>query len=241
MKNILDKHVGAYQGNNIYDFDNKIMLNWYSSRIIELSKGSSSLLELGLGHGFTTSNFSKYFKRHVVLDGSRSVIGNFKKNYPECKAELIETFFENFESDEKFDIVVMGFILEHVKNPSEILTRFKKYLNPNGSLFISVPNAEALNRRLGNTAGFLSDLHELSQNDLLLGHLRFYTVTSLAGEVKNAGYNIKSIEGIYLKPFTTKQIISLNFDEKIINALCQVGISYPELSASILLHAKENS
>lgn len=239
MKNILDNHLKAYTGQNLYDFDNNIMLNWYPQRIIKYTKGSKSILELGLGHGFTTELFSKHFTRHLVLDGSSAVIENFNKNFPDCKAQIIETFFENFVTNEKFDVIVLGFILEHVDDPLSIITRFKKYLAPEGKMFLTVPNAEVLNRRLGHLAGLLPDMQSLSENDLLLGHKRFYTVTTLSDEVKSAGFAIERIEGIYLKPFTTEQILNLNFNENIINALCEVGINYPELSCAILVQLKE--
>ena len=58
MSNMLDTHVKAYEGNSLYDFDNAILLNWYPKRIIGLASGAESLLELGLGHGYSTPLFS---------------------------------------------------------------------------------------------------------------------------------------------------------------------------------------
>jgi trans-aconitate methyltransferase len=238
MKNILDNHVRAYEGDLHYDFDNEILLNWYPQRILDSTKDTESLLELGLGHGNTTNIFSKRFIRHVVLEGSTAIIENFHKKFPECHCEIIETYFEDFSSEEKFDVIVMGFILEHVDNPQQILIHFKKFLAPNGKMFVSVPNAEVLNRRLGHLAGLLPDIRSMSENDLMLGHQRYYTVKSLTEEVKKAGYKIERIEGIYLKPFTTSQIVSLNFDKKIIEAMCIIGLDYPELSCGILTELK---
>ena len=126
MKNQLDNYVKAYEGDLQYDFDNEILLNWYPQRIIKHSQKANSLLELGLGHGYTTNLFSKEFKKHIVLDGSKSVIKNFNLKYPKCKATIIETYFEEFKSKETFDLIVMGFILEHVENPIQILKHYKK-------------------------------------------------------------------------------------------------------------------
>src|SRR5579863_4603368 len=167
--NDLDKYLEAYEGNIQYDFDNEILLNWYPRRILEFSKTTDSLLELGLGHGYSSNIFSNFFRRHVVLEGSHAVIKNFQNKYPGCTSEIVETFFEDFNNDEKFDVVVMGFILEHVNDPVEILMHFRKYLTPvNGNMFISVPNAEVLNRRLGHIAGMLPDILTMSENDVLL-------------------------------------------------------------------------
>ena len=239
MKNNLDDHVIAYEGKSLYDFDNHILLNWYPHRILKLSPNAGSIMELGLGHGFSTDIFSQHFTKHVVLEGSSAIIENFRKRFPGNPAQIIETYFEEFVSDEKFDVIVMGFILEHVDNPLEIITRFKSFLAPGGKMFIAVPNAEVLNRRLGHIAGLLPDMQQLSENDFIQGHKRYYTVKSLSEDVRSVGYDVDLIEGIYLKPFTTTQMISLNFDKKILDALCTVGINYPELCCGILAQISE--
>lgn len=238
MSKELNKYLHAYTGDNIYDFDNNILLNWYSKRIIELTNSNESLLELGLGHGFTALNFSKFFKKHLILDGSNEIINNFKKKYPNFKSRIHETYFENFETDEKFDLIVMGFILEHVDNPVEIMKYYKQFLTPNGRMFLSVPNAEVMNRKLGELSGLLEDVTELSENDILLGHQRFYTRETFIKDIELSGLEVVNIEGIYLKPFTTKQMLSLNLDESILNSLCQLGVNYPELSCGILAEVK---
>lgn len=233
MSNMLDKHVAAYQGDNLYDFDNEILLTWYPQRVLHHAGVARSLLELGLGHGYATDIFSSRFTRHVVLEGSPAVIRNFHDKRPGCRAEIVETWFENFATGERFDVIVMGFILEHVDSPQLILRRFCDFLAPGGKLFVAVPNAEVLNRRLGQLAGLLDDMTALSENDLLLGHKRYFTVKSLKREVAQAGCRVERLEGIYLKPFTTRQIVSLHLDRKVIDALCAIGIDYPELSCGL--------
>lgn len=234
MSNTLDKHVAAYQGDNLYDFDNEILLTWYPQRVLHHAGAARSLLELGLGHGYTTDIFSHRFARHVVLEGSPAVIGNFHDRHPDCNAEIVETWFENFATNERFDVIVMGFILEHVDDPLLILRRFREFLTPGGKMFLAVPNAEVLNRRLGKLAGLLDNMRTLSENDLLLGHKRYYTVGTLSTEVAQAGCGVDRLEGIYLKPFTTRQMVSLQLDRKVIDALCTVGIDYPALSCGLL-------
>jgi 2-polyprenyl-3-methyl-5-hydroxy-6-metoxy-1,4-benzoquinol methylase len=234
MKNPLDSHLGAYEGKNLYDFDNNIQLNWYPQRVLLHAGDAESLLELGLGHGITTDTFSRHFRRHVVLDASPAVIAHFKQNFPECRAQIIESYFEQFESDERFDVVVMGFVLEHVDDPAVVLKHFKKFLTPAGRMFVTVPNAEVLNRKLGHLAGMLTDMQLLSDHDHLCGHKRYFTVRSLTDLVHAAGYKIEKMEGIYLKPLATAQMISLNLDPKVLKALCVVGVEYPELCCGIL-------
>jgi 2-polyprenyl-3-methyl-5-hydroxy-6-metoxy-1,4-benzoquinol methylase len=234
MKNALDSHVKAYQGLSIYDFDNTIQLQWYPQRVIEFSEGAISLLELGLGHGITTEIFGRRFKRHVVVDASPAVIENFRQRFPKSAADIVESYFETFDTTERFDVIMLGYVLEHVDEPVRILKHFRHLLAPGGRMFVAVPNAEVLNRRLGHLSGMLSDLQELSEHDLLLGHKRYYTVESLRRDIELAGYRIQRLEGIYLKPLSTKQMIALELSDDIVKALCLAAIDYPELSCGIL-------
>jgi 2-polyprenyl-3-methyl-5-hydroxy-6-metoxy-1,4-benzoquinol methylase len=234
METNLDEYASAYSGDIMYDFDNEIMLKWYSNRVLSLSKGAQSLLELGLGHGHTTDLLSGNFSRHLVLDGSAKVIENFRTKYPACDVEIEETYFENFDSNEKFDVILLGFILEHVDDPVAIMSRFSQFLSPGGKMFMSVPNAECMNRRLGKLAGILDDVKTLSANDHLLGHKRFYTVNTLKQDIEKANYTVDRLEGIYLKPLTTAQMISLELSREILDSLCLLGVDYPELCCGLL-------
>lgn len=234
MTPTLDDHVQAYQGLSIYDFDNTIQLKWYPQRVVQFSQGATSLLELGLGHGITTGVFEQYFQRHVVVDASPAVIANFRRQFPDSKVDIAESYFETFDTPERFDVIVFGYILEHVDDPVTVLRHFRQFMAPGGRMFVTVPNAEVLNRRLGHLAGLLPDMQELSAHDLLLGHKRYYTVKSLQQDIELAGYQIKRLEGIYLKPLTTSQMISLNLGEHVIQALCLAALDYPELSCGIL-------
>ncbi len=234
----LDNHAAAYSGQSVYDFDNNIMLHWYARRITDLADPAAAVLELGLGHGFSARVFSARFKDYTIIEGSPLVIKQFRRKYPDNPAQIVEGFFETFDSPRRFDLIVMGFVLEHVADPVGLLNYYRRFLSAQGRLFVAVPNAEAMNRRLGVQAGLLDNLQTLSENDRQLGHLRYYTVDSLRSDLEQAGYRLRRMEGIYLKPLTTAQIMSLQLDPKIIDGLCQLGVQYPELSCSLLAEAE---
>jgi len=84
----LEAHVKAYSSEFFHIFDNKVILNWYPERILKKADPNLSLLELGIGHGYTTQRFSEYFSRHVVVEGSRSVIERFRSKYPASTANI---------------------------------------------------------------------------------------------------------------------------------------------------------
>lgn len=234
----LDNYLPAYKPDFGYQYDNEIILNWYPKRIMSLTRSTDSVLELGIGHGFTCNHFSEYFENYMVIDGSPSVIANFRRTFPLSKAEIVEGFFEVFSPGKKFDVIIMGFVLEHVDKPVDILKKYRDMLTPNGRCFVAVPNAESLHRRIGLAAGLLDSALTLGQGDIALGHQRYYTVDSLAADIERAGFSIQRKEGIFLKPVTTAQLISLNLDASVIDGMCRVAVDYPELSAGLLFEAK---
>ena len=199
VKESLDDHAEAYTDTFKYALDNDLILNEYAKRIASRLSGGS-LMELGIGHGITTEIFSQCVSRHLVIEGSGAIIKKFreKKNLPDT--EIIESFFENFETKEKFDYIIMGFILEHVDVPEVIVTKFKKFLAESGSIFVAAPNSEALNRRLGYEAGMLEDLERLSDSDRLLGHKRYLNLKKLRTLAERSGMKVVS-EGLFGEKF----------------------------------------
>jgi len=234
--NDLDLNVDAYKKDFKYDFDNDIMLKYYPKRIIEkMNKGS--FLELGLGHGYTIREFLNKVDKYTILEGSKAVIENFKNQEVSLynRVNIVETYFENYETHEQYDNIIMGFILEHVENPDEILEKYKKLLSAKGKIFIAVPNAESLHRQIGFHAGYMHTLQSLSESDLLLGHKRYYNKKELEELALRHNMNIVSMEGIFLKPLTTSQLQTLEINEDIINGMLEIGKKYPELSNAILM------
>jgi ubiquinone/menaquinone biosynthesis C-methylase UbiE len=232
----LDRYVKAYTGSSVYDLENALTFTWYADRITTLSP-SGDLLELGIGHGVATKKFSAAYNRHVIIEGSRAVIRSFRKKCPSTNVTIVESSFEGYESDETFDVVVMGFVLEHVDDPGLILRRYQRYLKPTGRLYVAVPNAWSLHRRIGFEAGLLKDIYEFNDYDRAAGHKRYFDSTSIRNLVERSGYLMTRMEGLFLKPITTNQMKILRFSQDVMKAMLKVGIAYPELSNAVLLQA----
>ena len=108
-------------------------------------------------------------------------------------------------------------------------------MKSNGSIYVTVPNWESLNKKIGFYAKMIDTMHFLSDVDLKLGHKRTYSVDSIKEQVLKCGFKIDAIEGLFLKPITTSQMKELNFSEEIYKALMILGKEYPELSCGIML------
>lgn len=217
------------------------MMGAYPKRVLAHAAEAESILELGIGHGFTTAFFGQHSDRHVVVEGSAAVIERYRASRASDETQIVESLFEEFSTDERFDIVVAGFVLEHVADPVALLTRYVRFLRPGGRLFAAVPNCASLHRRLAFEAGMLPDMSVLGDGDRALGHVRSYTIDSLTADLEAAELQVVGIEGLFLKPLTTGQLKSLVLDPRIFDALVRVGVDYPELCAGILAVAERRA
>ncbi len=235
MKKDLNAVSSEYRPNAATEIENNLILNWYPHRMIARFGHVGSVLELGLGHGYTARIFADACDRHVVVDGSSVVIEQFRKNTPDFSGEVIEAYFEDYTPQETFDVIVMGFILEHVDDPDLILERYRGFLNPGGKLYVAVPNAKSLNRRLRFERGLIDDIYSLNANDIALGHQRQYCLDTLRQAAERAGYRITHEEGIYLKPLPLGVLKTLDDFEENLRAMLHVGIDFPDLCVGLLM------
>jgi 2-polyprenyl-3-methyl-5-hydroxy-6-metoxy-1,4-benzoquinol methylase len=90
-----------------------------------------------------------------------------------------------------FDVIIFADILEHLKNPLEVLKTFKDYLNDDGYIIISVPNIANWKIRFQLLFGnFEYDEYGILDS----GHLRFFNQKSIKKMVNDAGFNISMFD-----------------------------------------------
>lgn len=202
-----------------------------------------SLLSLGVGHRVTVQGLldalAGRLTEYVIVEGSTSIIEMFKKEVvPPAYVRLEQSFFEDFATDSLFDVIEMGFVLEHVVDPALVLRRFAGFLAPGGRLMVAVPNAHSLHRMIGHQAGLLPDVHNLSPADLALGHRRYFDPDSLEALMTECGLQIVGRAGLMLKPLTTAQLASMNLSPEIVRAMDEVGFDLPDICNAIFLEAR---
>lgn len=202
-----------------------------------------SLLSLGVGHRVTVKGLldalADRLTDYVIVEGSESIIEMFRREVdPPAQVRLEHAYFEDFHTEQRFDVIEMGFVLEHVADPGLILRRFAEFLAPDGRLMIAVPNAHSLHRLVGHQAGLLADVCHLSEADLALGHRRYFDPSSIEVLINDCGLQVVGRAGLMLKPLTTGQLASLNLTPDIASAMDEVGFDLPDVCNAIFLEAR---
>lgn len=188
-------------------------------------------LELGPALGQMTKFLINDFKSLHLVEGSTELISQIP-NYDNITKYT--SYFEEFETELKFDTIIMGHVLEHIEKPVELLRRISQWLSDEGVFLISVPNAKSIHRLAAVKMGLLKSEYELNERDFQLGHYRVYDLESLKKDIVSSGYKIKDEGGIFYKPISNGQI-EKNWDEKMIDGFYELGKEFPENCAEIFV------
>ena len=95
--------------------------------------------------------------------------------------------FMDFNTEDKFDLITFNKVLEHVKNPVEMLSKAKNMLNNNGLIYIELPDGNAASTNNGY----------INREEFFLDHFAIYTNKSVDYLVNSAGLKSERIEHIH--------------------------------------------
>lgn len=139
-----DDHPTAKHITNLLEGILLVILRNISSRIdtIELKPTlppPAKILEIGCSHGARLSDLKKHGYEVKGIDLSQESVDFAKKRGLDVECVSIETcsFPEN-----SFDIVIMSMVLEHIREPINIISQISKWIKPGGELLISIPCAD---------------------------------------------------------------------------------------------------
>lgn len=111
------------------------IVNWISENV-DLKK-EGKLLDIGCGNGSFLKTFQNDFNSWKLTGLELDYRNEEKINSIPNTTLLVEDIKK---VKEKYDLIVLIHALEHIINPAEFLNTISKLLNPNGLLFIEIPN-----------------------------------------------------------------------------------------------------
>jgi 2-polyprenyl-3-methyl-5-hydroxy-6-metoxy-1,4-benzoquinol methylase len=220
---------GDYPDMFIEGICQKFEIEWVSKFFGQNDK----VLDLGFGDGLFLESFLNH-EDFTILEAAPSLVqkANQKIHEAQSRVKIVETLFEEYEPNSKFDLVIASHVLEHVENPHLVLKKCRDWLRPGGNLVVIVPNRESFHRRLGLKMGLQNNLEDLSQRDHAVGHLRVYSREILESELTNSGFEIKEAKGFFLKTLSNAQMLHLSAE--VIRGLCELSQDLPvEYGANI--------
>jgi len=219
------------------NFYNQSFLNFdyqladFSFRTLKPYFHGKLALELGPSSGYMTRSLVKEFEQLHLVEGAKSLLDQIP-DYPNVVKN--HSLFEDFETTERYDTIVMSHVLEHICTPLQILTKIRSWLRDDGVFLVSVPNARSLHRMVAVEMGLLANEYQLNQRDKDLGHYRVYDLDSLRKDVVDAGFKVRHSGGYFLKPLSNAQI-EQNWNQQMIDGFYKLGAHFQQNCAEIFV------
>jgi 2-polyprenyl-3-methyl-5-hydroxy-6-metoxy-1,4-benzoquinol methylase len=150
------------------------------------------VLEIGCWSGHVTEVLARRGNRvvGVDVDGEQLAANAFLRRSHLVDLDLVAL---STIEDDRFDVIVLGDVLEHLRDPRAVLADLVTLLRPDGRLVVSVPNVAHVDIRLHLLAG----RWEYQESGLLdRTHLRWFTRASLRELLTSVGFVATRLEPV---------------------------------------------
>jgi 2-polyprenyl-3-methyl-5-hydroxy-6-metoxy-1,4-benzoquinol methylase len=151
-------------------------------------KKQRSFLDVGCGEGFAMSFFKEHGFKVKGLDFSSHGITQLN---PGCLEDLVtgdvfRLLDEEIAIRANWDVVWLQNVLEHVREPLNLLASLRQLLTSNGVLVVTVPNDFSTVQLFALSRGEIDEPFWISIPD----HLSYFTHESLSKAITAAGFTI---------------------------------------------------
>ncbi|EEP60119.1 class I SAM-dependent methyltransferase [Sulfurihydrogenibium yellowstonense] len=153
-----------------------------------------NILEIGCGQGNTLIELKKQGKAKFIagidiVDLNQSI-------------KLDKFILADIESEDNidlpenyFDIIICADVLEHLKDPWNVLEKIKRFLKPNGTIIASIPNIREISALANMLINILirGDFRYVDAGILDKTHLRFFCKKNIIELFEKTGYKVEKI------------------------------------------------
>lgn len=191
-------------------------MNYFNQRpnygllaLIEKAKEEEfNVLEIGCDCGVNLlhlkNEFSKVNLYGVEINQSAALVAAY---VAQVQVANIEEKMLDFDGI-KFDYIIFGDVLEHLRNPEEVLVYCKSLLKDEGRILACIPNL----MHYTVMAGLLNGNFQYSDTGLLdKSHIHFFTYNEIMKMFGRAGYEIKDLSytgGIHTATEQDKELVN---------------------------------
>ncbi len=211
--------------NGMYDYLDNKSDNTRVEKIISLIGRGNKVLDVGCYDGMIGEKILKNNNIVYGIDGSEKAIKS--ANERGIIGAVCDLESELAFSDEYFDVIFAGEIIEHILDTELFLKELCRVLKKGGYLILTTPNAASIGRRLLLLFG-MNPYFEASLNleQKAAGHIRFFIRDLLVDFIERNGFKVVKFESdiFNFSSFYSKFLATM----------------FPTLGKSLIIKAQKN-
>lgn len=108
--------------------------------------------------------------------------------------EIHTCHIENYQTEQRFDVIMLADVLEHLHDPWQALNSLRHLLSPTGLLLVQVPNVMHPDFLLNFVCG---DAQYVSAGICDITHIRWFNRLSIIRSIQEAGYTVKMVSRVF--------------------------------------------
>jgi SAM-dependent methyltransferase len=150
-------------------------------RIVERLGRSGSVLDVGSGLGVFPARMAESGWQVTALDPDERAVEHTRTL---VGVDAVRADFLEAEDLGSFDLVTLNKVLEHVPDPVAMLAHTRDFLNPGGTVYVEVPDAE----------GAAADADGPGREEFFIEHLHVFSDRSLRLLAERGGFDADAVE-----------------------------------------------
>lgn len=107
--------------------------------IKNVAKPIENILEVGCGAGFSADYLKSAYQHFTGLDYSQNLISYAERHKSYDNVKFVCENIKDYNSMEKFKVILMIGVLHHITEPEEVLLHLKKLLDEDGLVIVNEP------------------------------------------------------------------------------------------------------
>ncbi|MDP3066371.1 MAG: class I SAM-dependent methyltransferase [Methanobacteriaceae archaeon] len=156
-------------------------------KISNLIQNNKKVLDVGCGYGKLAQMLNLNYCDVFCIEFDEKRAKKARKYYKHLIVGDVESIELSSVYKNYFDYIIFADVLEHLRDPENVLIRFKKYLKDDGSIVASIPNITNWRIRISLLFG---NFNYQDEGILNRGHLRFFSKDSATKLFIEAGLKI---------------------------------------------------
>lgn len=173
------------------------------NRVVQLVGHNRRVIDVGCGPGVVASRLAQRGCEITIVDSDREALrlasGHARRAY--CLDLNDPAWTERLERGERYDVVILSDVLEHLVDPDAVLQGAVQLLADGGHVVLSLPNIS----HNGIVATLWQSNFKYSETGLLdRTHVRFYSAHDIEPLLERASLVLEHVEFVTVHPRRTE-------------------------------------